>query len=96
MHSLQPKRPMLPHQIRFLWLISQLWTCKFLIELRLFHECDAPVAVQLARNASFAVALASKPIAYHAAVLQAAECDQVPTVKSLPYLQCLGYCLMHQ
>ena len=45
----------------------------FLIELCLFHECDDPVAAQPARNASFAVSLASEPIACHGAVFQADE-----------------------
>ena len=39
----------------------------------LFHACNAQVAAQLARNATFAVALASKPVACHAAVLLIAE-----------------------
>ena len=48
---------------------------QFLKELRLFYECDAPVAAQFARNASFAIVLASEPITCYAAVLQAAECN---------------------
>ena len=50
--------------------------------LRLFLELGAQVAALLARNATFAVALASKPVARHAAILQVAECDQVLAAKS--------------
>ena len=45
--------------------------------LRLILELGAQVAALLARNATFAVALASKPVACHSAVLQllnATEC----------------------
>ena len=41
----------------------------FLRATRLFLARDAQVAAQLARNATFAVALANKPVAYHAAIL---------------------------
>ena len=54
----------------------------FLRLLRLFHKQNAPFAAQLARNASFAVALASKPIAHHAAVLRAAGCKRVLAITS--------------
>ena len=37
--------------------------------LRLFHARNSQVAAQLARNATFAVALASKSLACHAAIL---------------------------
>ena len=45
--------------------------------LRLFLELGAQVAALLARNATFAVALASKPVTHHVAIfklLNAAEC----------------------
>ena len=41
---------------------------QFVKELCLFHEHNASVATQLARNASFAVVVASKPIVHHAPV----------------------------
>ena len=47
----------------------------FLRAICLFHECDALVAAQLARIASFVVALASKPSTHHAAVLRVAKCN---------------------
>ena len=47
----------------------------FLRAPRLFFARDAQVAAQLARNATFAVALASKPVAHHAAILRAAKCS---------------------
>ena len=61
-----------------------------------FHERDAQVADRLAGNASFATALVVEPAACHAAILQAAECNQALAVKSLPCLQRQGCCLMHQ
>ena len=57
---------------------------------------DARVAAQRAKSASFAIALASEPVARHAAALLIAECDQEPAAKSVPCLQCQGRCLMHQ
>ena len=62
--------------------------------LNLFLELGAQLAALLARNVTFAVGFASKPVACHAAVLQVAECNQVLAVKSLLYLQCQGHCLM--
>ena len=47
----------------------------FLRARRLFHARNAQVAAQLARNATFATALASKPITCHAAILRAVECN---------------------
>ena len=47
----------------------------FLTGLLLFLARDAQAAAQRAESASFAVALASKPVAHHAAVLLIAECD---------------------
>ena len=67
----------------------------FLKTIRRFHGLDAQVADQLARSATFAAGLASEPVACHAAVLLVAECNRVLATKSLPYLQCQGYCLMH-
>ena len=67
----------------------------FLTEPCQFHELDAQLADRLAGNASFATALVVEPAAHHAAILQAAKCDRVLTVKSLPCLQCQGHCLMH-
>ena len=60
----------------------------FFIVLCLFLELGAQVAALLARNATFAVAVASKPVACHAAILQVAECNRVLATKSLPHLQC--------
>ena len=54
----------------------------FLKELCWFHGLDAPIADRLARNASFAVALAVKLVACHAAILQVAEYDQELAAKS--------------
>ena len=67
-----------------------------LIGLRRLHENNAQVAGWLAENVSFAVALAIKPVAPHAAIFPVDECNQVLTAKSLPCLQCQGHCLMHQ
>ena len=50
--------------------------------LRRFHGPGAQVAALLARNATFAVALASEHITCHAAILKVAECDQVLAAKS--------------
>ena len=47
----------------------------FWTEPRRFHERDAQVADRRAGNASFATALVVKPVACHAAILRAAECD---------------------
>ena len=55
-----------------------------MIGLCLFLEYDAQVAARLARNVTFATALASEPVACHAAVIQAAKCDRVLVAKSLP------------
>ena len=63
--------------------------------LRLFLEHDAQIAARLVRSATFSIALASMPVAYHVAIFQAAKCDQVLTTKSLPYLQYQGHCLMY-
>ena len=68
----------------------------FWTEPRRFHERDAQVADRRAGNASFATALVVEPVARHAAILRAAECNRELAVKSLPCLQCLGHCLMHQ
>ena len=43
--------------------------------LCLFLELGAQVAALLARNATFAVAVASKPVICHAAILLVAECN---------------------
>ena len=43
---------------------------------------DAQVAVQRAKSAKFAVALASEPVARHAAALLIAECGQELAAKS--------------
>ena len=56
---------------------------------------DAQVAAQRAKSASFAVILASEPVARHAAALLIAECDQELAAKSVPCLQHQGRCLMH-
>ena len=56
---------------------------------------DVRVAAQRAKSASFAVVLASKPVACHAAALLIAECNQELAAKSMPCLQCQGCCLMH-
>ena len=50
--------------------------------LCLFHERDALVADQLARIVTFVAALANKPVAHHAAVIQTAEWDHEPIAKS--------------
>ena len=50
--------------------------------LRLSLACDARVAAQRAKSASFAVALASEPVARHAAALLIAECGQELAAKS--------------
>ena len=68
----------------------------FLTEPCQFHQRDAQVADWLAGNASFASALVIKPVTHHAAILQAAECNRVLAVKSLPCLQHQGHYLMHQ
>ena len=64
-------------------------------ELRLSLARDAQVAAQCAVSASFAVALASKLLVRHAAILQAAEYNRALAIKSLPCLQHQGRCLMH-
>ena len=66
----------------------------FLKELRRFHGLDALIADQLAGNASFVIALAVELVARHAAILRAAGCDRVLAIKSLPYMQRQGRCLM--
>ena len=66
----------------------------FLKGLRRFHGLDAPIADRLAGNASFVVALAVELVARHAAILRAAGCDRALAIKSLPYLQRQGRCLM--
>ena len=63
--------------------------------LLLFLAHDAQAAAQHAKSASFAVALASKPVTRHAAALLIAECNQELAAKSVPCLQCQGCCLMH-
>ena len=68
----------------------------FLKELRRFHGLDALIADRLAGNASFVVALAVELVARHAAALLIAECDQELAAKSVPCLQRLGHCQMHQ
>ena len=50
--------------------------------LCLFLEFGAQVAALLARNVTFAVALANEPVVCHAAILQVAECHQVLAAKS--------------
>ena len=47
----------------------------FLTEIRWFHEHDAQVTGRLAKNASFAVALAVELVVCHAAVLLISGCD---------------------
>ena len=69
---------------------------QFLRALHWFHARDALIAAQLAKMLIFAVALASKPSTRHAAALQVIGCNQEPTAKSWPCLQCLGCCQMHQ
>ena len=54
----------------------------FLKELCRFHGIDAPIADRLARNASFAVALAVERVACHAAILRVAKCGQELATKS--------------
>ena len=56
----------------------------FLRSPHLFHARDAQFAAQLARNATFATALASKPVAHHAAIFKAAKCNRVLVAKFLP------------
>ena len=60
----------------------------FLRAPRLFLARDAQAAALLARSATFAIALAIKPVAHHTAILPVAECDRVLDAKSLPCLQC--------
>ena len=67
----------------------------FLIGLCQFHGFDAQVADRLVENVTFAIALAIKPVARHAAVLLIAGCNRVPIAKSLPSFQRQGRCLMH-
>ena len=50
--------------------------------LRQFLARDARVAAQRAKSATFAVALASEPVARHAAILPVAECGQELAAKS--------------
>ena len=66
----------------------------FLTGLCLFLARNAQAAAQRAESASFAVALASKPVARHAAVLPIAGCDRVLAAKSLLNIQHQGCCLM--
>ena len=54
----------------------------FLKELRRFHGLDAPIADRLAKNVSFAVALAVERVARHAAILRVAKCGQELATKS--------------
>ena len=68
----------------------------FLIGLCRFHGLDAQVADWLVKSATFAVVLASEPVACHAAILQVGECNRAPFAKFLPYWQHLGRCQMHQ
>ena len=56
---------------------------------------DAQVDAQHAKSTTFAVALAIKPVARHAAVLLVAKCDQELAAKSLPNFQHQGRCQMH-
>ena len=65
-------------------------------KLRQFLARDALVAAQRAKSTLFAVALASEPVACHAAALLIAECDQELAAKSVPCSQRLGRCQMHQ
>ena len=67
----------------------------FLIGLCQFHGLDAQVADWLVENATFAVALASEPVAHHAAILRVAKCNLVLAAKSLPNFQRQGRCQMH-
>ena len=64
-------------------------------ELCRFHGLDAPIADRLAKNASFAVALAVERVACHAAILRVAKCNRVLAAKSLPCLQHQVRCQMH-
>ena len=66
-----------------------------MIELRLFLGRDVLIAARLVGSATFAVPLAIKPVACHAAILRVAECDRVLAAKSLPCLQRQGRCMMH-
>ena len=63
--------------------------------LRLFLELGAQVAALLARSITLPITLAIKLVARHAAVLPVAGCDRGLAIKSLPYLQRQGRCLMH-
>ena len=76
------------HQLLVGWLF---WT-----GLRLFFACDARVAAQHVETASFTAGRAIKPVARHAAILRVAECDRVLAAKSVPYLQRVERCQMHQ
>ena len=64
--------------------------------LGLFHACNAQATAHIVRNATFAVALASKAVTCQAAILRAAKCNQVLDTKFLSYLQHQGHCMMHQ
>ena len=64
--------------------------------LLLFLAHDARVAAQHVETASFTAGRAIKPVACHAAILRAAECNRVLAAKSLPYFQRQGHCLMRQ
>ena len=56
---------------------------------------DAQVAALHAKSATFAVALAIKLIARHAAALRVAKCDRVLAAKSVLNFQRQGRCLRH-
>ena len=64
-------------------------------ELHLFLGYNVLIAAWHAGSATFAIVLAIKPVACHAAILQVAECNRVLAAKSLPNFQCQGRCLMH-
>ena len=51
-------------------------------KLRQFLARDALVAAQRAKSATFAVALASEPVAHRAAILPIAKCGQELAAKS--------------
>ena len=56
---------------------------------------DAQVAALRAKSVTFAVALAIKPVARHAAALRVAKCDRVLAAKSLLNFLRQGRCLRH-
>ena len=74
----------------------QVMNLLFLIIPCWFLGLDALAVGQLVGMPTFAVALAIKPNTYNAAALQGVGCNREFVANFLPYLQCLGRCLMHQ